>query len=149
MNQMSTIGVGSDATVLAGLAMAGANDRLGNFDLIIENTGANTLYLRVKEQTLPQSGFTDIGSPISVVAKGTVTKSYTVLNQRIGFFGSGNTTANITPVIRNKGDLRGAQIEIIQIGKRGWTTDTASNPYLISPVYGRPPDNQNVAPVIL
>jgi hypothetical protein len=141
VNQQSTIPFGTDATLLAGYAMNAANDRLGNFDLVIENTGANSLYLRVKEQTLPQSGFSDVGSPITVVPKGTVTRSYSILSKRIGFFGSGNTIANISPVLRNKGDLRGAQIDIVQIGRRGWSWDNAFDQKSFkSPGWGTQPD---------
>lgn len=124
MNQLSSIPFGSDAEVIGGYALAG-NDRLGNFDLVIdlpvtENT--NSLYLRIKEHdgvTAP-SGWKDIAAPITVVPGGTKTVSLVVLNKRIGFFGSGNVTANISTVQRNKAALGGGQIDIVQVARRGW-----------------------------
>jgi hypothetical protein len=138
MQQISTIPFGSDATILAGYALA-ANDRLGNLDLVIENTGANDLYLKVAEYdgvTSP-SGYADIGVPVTVVPKGTKTVSLSLLSKKIGFFGSGNTVANVSTVYRNRADLRGAQIDIVVQGRKGWGFDTAFDVNAFtSPGYG-------------
>ena len=91
--------------------------------------------------------FVTIGTPIIVQPKGVVTRSYALLSQRVGFFGSGIPTAvtgiingvfynnvtmhstmvNITAVLRNPSDLRGAQIDISQVGRQGWGYDAAFN----------------------
>lgn len=128
MNQHSSIGFGPDANVYAGYAQS-ANDRLGNVDFVFENTGANAAYIKLMQYdgaTSP-SGFAVVGAPFTVAPGGTVTKSYVLLNRRIGFFGSGNTTVNISSVIRNKADLRGAQIDIVASGRRGWGYDDGYN----------------------
>lgn len=139
MNQVSAIGFGPDAEVFAGYAQS-ANERLGNIDIIVENTGANTLYMTLGQydgQTSP-SGYANIGAAFVVVPGGTQTKSYSLVSKRIGFFGSGNTAtdlsgtatstkANITAVLRNKSDLRGAQVDIVATGRRGWGYDEGWN----------------------
>lgn len=146
MNQQSSIGFGTDATVLEGYINA-ANERLGNIDLIIENTGRNDLYLVIKEQNTP-SGYAAIGAPISVVPRGVQTRSLNLLTKRIGFFGSGNTTANISTVIRNKGDLRGAQIDIVATGRRNYGYDVAFDKNAFRPTaWGSPPDRPDIPPV--
>lgn len=84
------------------------------------------------------TGFTTVGAPFVLNPRGVLTRSYNLLAQRIGFFGSGiaatvvqqqapyqslkvtSTTVNITAVIRNPSDLRGAQIDITQVGREGW-----------------------------
>lgn len=143
MNQM-TFGFGTDIQVFAGYAQS-ANDRLGNIDFIVENTGANTVVIQLKTydgNTAP-SGYANVGSPFVVVAGGAQTKSFNLLAKRVGFFGSGNTTvgttynsltgtvtgakANITAVIRNKADLRNAQIDIVATGRRSWGYDEGWN----------------------
>ena len=76
------------------------------------------------------TGFTSVGPPFVLAPKGVLTRSYNLLAKRIGFFGSGiaatvtqmiapyqslkvsSTVVNITAVIRNPSDLRGAQIDI-------------------------------------
>ena len=145
MNQNSSVGFGTDANILAAYAHA-ANDRLGNFDLVVENTGANTLYLQVREHdgvTSP-SGYANLGAAFTVVPRGTVTRSYLLLSKQIGFFGSGNTTANISTAIRNPADLRGAQIDIVVQGRTGWGFDNAFDKKAFrSPGWGPFPDNGN------
>ena len=123
MNQISKIGFGSNPNVFAGYAVS-ANDRLGNFDLVIENTGANTLTLQLKEYLPSSATWGNIGSAITVVAGGTHTISLVVISKIMGFFGTGNTTANISTVIRNKSNLRGAQIDICTSGRKGWGFDS-------------------------
>lgn len=139
MNQVSAVGFGPDATVFAGYAQS-ANERLGNIDFIVENTGANTLYMTLGQwdgDTAP-SGFAKVGVAFVVVPGGVQTKSYSLVSKRIGFFGSGNTLttlagvatsakANITAVLRNKADLRGAQIDIVATGRKGWGYDEGWN----------------------
>lgn len=126
MNQISSVGFGPDATVLAGYAQS-ANERLGNIDFVYENTGTNSAYIKVGQfdgVTSP-SGYKDVGNAVTVVPGGTLTRSFTFISKRIGFFGSGNTKVNISAVIRNKGDLRGAQIDIVPVGRRSWGYDQA------------------------
>jgi len=129
MNQLSSVGFGPDATVFAGYAQS-AGDRLGNLDFVFENTGPNTAYIRLMQydgSTAP-SGFKSIDTAytttgflgFSVVPGGTLTKSYVLVSKVVGFFGSGNTTVNISAVIRNKADLRNAQIDIVASGRKSW-----------------------------
>jgi hypothetical protein len=66
-----------------------------------------------------------------------------LVSQKVGFFGSGNTTANITAVIRNKADLRGAQIDLVAPSRRGWGLDTAMDPATLTKAWGTPPDAPN------
>lgn len=91
------------------------------------------------------TGFTTVGPPFVVQPKGCITRSYNLLTKRIGFFGSGiaasvvqqiapyqtlrvsSTVVNITAVIRNPADLRGAQIDINAMGRQGWGYDPAYN----------------------
>jgi hypothetical protein len=148
MNQVSAVGFGLDATVFSGYAQS-ANERLGNIDFIVENTGANTLYMILGQydgNTSP-SGFAHVGSAFVVVPGGVKTQSYSLVSKRIGFFGSGNTKtdlsgvatstkANITAVLRNKSDLRGAQIDIVATGRRGWTYDEGWNKFELKKKWG-------------
>jgi hypothetical protein len=124
MNQLSSIGFGPDATVFAGYAQS-ANDRLGNIDFVFENIGANTAYIKLAQYdgTTSPSGYAQIGDAFTVVAGGAITKSYVLLSKRVAFFGSGNTSVNISTVIRNKADLRGGQIDIVAVGRKGWGLD--------------------------
>ena len=142
INQASSLGFGANADVLAGYALA-ANDRLGNIDLVIENTGLNPLYLQIKEHdgvTAP-SGYANLGSALSIVAKGTKTVSLNLISKQIGFFGSGNTTANISTVIRNPADRRNAQIDIVAGGRRNFGFDDAFDKKAFrSPGWGPQPD---------
>jgi hypothetical protein len=128
MNQLSSIGFGPDATVFAGYAQS-ANDRLGNIDFVFENIGANQAYIKLAQYdgTTSPSGYAQIGDAFTVVPGGVITKSYVLLSKRVAFFGSGNTSVNISTVIRNKADLRGAQIDIVAVGRKGWGLDPAFN----------------------
>lgn len=139
LNQVSALGFGADASVFAGYAQS-ANERLGNIDFIVENIGTTTLYMTLGQwdgNTSP-SGYAKVGAAFVVVPGGTQTKSYALVNKRIGFFGSGNTAANlsgsatgakanITAVLRNKADLRGAQIDIVAATRKGWGYDEGWN----------------------
>lgn len=127
MNQLSSLGFDNDISQLAGYAQY-ANGSLGNVDLILENVGTADLTFVAKEYPVAAasggvSGYGVIGDFVTVVAGGTKTVSYSVVSKRIGFFGSGNTKANVTVAFRNKGDLRGAQIDIVATGRRGWSFD--------------------------
>lgn len=131
MNQLSAIGFSTDANVLAGFAQS-AGDRLGNIDLIFENRGNVAAFIKVSQfdgVTSP-SGYAQIGAGSTVAAGGSLTRSFNLLSKRIGFFGSGvggSTSVNISAVIRNKGDLRGAQIDIVATGRKGWGYDSGFN----------------------
>jgi hypothetical protein len=142
MNQISVIGFGNDDTLLAGYAQA-ANERLGAFDLVIENIGANTLTLKFKELNFSNdTTYADVPpvTTATVVAGGTKTISFTCNSRKLGFFGTGNTKANVSVVLRNKADLRGAQIDIVNTGRKGWTWDTAYNKPSTAKKWGNPPD---------
>lgn len=140
MNQVSSVPFGTDANVFQAYAES-ANDRLGAVDFVFENTGPNTAYIRLAQYdgaTSP-SGFATIdttytASPFTanflgfaVAPGGTVTRHYTLISKRIAFFGSGNTLVNISSVLRNKSDLRGAQIDLVVTGRRSWGYDEAWN----------------------
>jgi len=137
MNQVSSVGFGTDATLLAGYAQS-ANDRLGNVDFIFENTGSNQVYIQLRQYdgTTSPSGYANVGSAFTVVPGGTSTRSYTFLSKRIGFFGSGSTKVNISSAIRNKGDLRGAQIDIVATGRRSWGYDQAFDKATLTQQWG-------------
>jgi hypothetical protein len=139
MNQLSAVGFGPDISVFSGYAQS-ANERLGNIDFIVENTGAYTLtmYLGQYDGNTSPSGFAMVGTAFTVVPGGVQTKSYSLVSKRVGFFGSGNTLttlagtatsakANITAVLRNKADLRGAQIDMVATGRKGWGYDEGWN----------------------
>ena len=140
MNQVSSVAFGTDANVFQGYAES-ANDRLGAIDFVFENTGPNPAYIRLGQydgQTSP-SGFATIdttytASPFTagfrgfaVAPGGTVTNHYVLISKRVAFFGSGNTVVNISAVLRNKSDLRGAQIDIVATGRRSWGYDQGWN----------------------
>ena len=115
MNQLSQIGFGTNIQVCAGYAQA-TGDRLGPVDFVIHNTGNNALTLQLREHdgTTSPSGYKNVvgvSAFTTIVAGGVATLHTTLLGKQVGFFGSGSTTANISPVLRNKADLRGAQID--------------------------------------
>jgi hypothetical protein len=123
--------------VLAGYAI-GAGDRLGAIDFVMENVGPSTAYIKLMtyDGTTSPSGWKLIDTSVPtgtdwygtvLAAGGAQTKSYVLLNKRVGFFGSGNTLVNISTVIRNKADLRGAQVDIVAVGRRGWGYDQGYN----------------------
>lgn len=139
MNQLSSLGFGNDANVLHGYAQT-ANERLGAVDFQVENTGNIPLVFQLRQYdgTTSPSGFANVGASVTVAARGAKTVSYNLVTKRVGFFGSGvpatltiggisqfvtSTTANVTAVIRNKGDLRGAQIDLVATGRKGWAYD--------------------------
>jgi hypothetical protein len=136
MNQVSSIPFGTDANVYQAYAQS-ANERLGAIAFVFENTGPNTAYIRLGQydgKTSP-SGYASIDTTyaangfngFSVAPGGTVTRSYALLSKRIAFFGSGNTIVNVSAVLRNKSDLRGAQIDIVPAGRKGWGVNEGWN----------------------
>ena len=151
LNQISGVPFGSDATLLAGYATA-INERLGNIDFVVENTGPNTLWMEFREYTgvatpLAASGYINLGAALTVVPGGVAHQSLSILSQQIGFFGSGNTTANISCVFRNPADRRGAQIDIFVVGRKGWSVDPGFPVKAYRPNWGSPPDSPTTAPV--
>jgi hypothetical protein len=145
MNQISNVGFGTDATLLAGYAQH-ANASLGNVVITVENTGENSLYFQLKEYPVAASaggvsGYGRTGPAITVVPKGVKDLSYNLVSRRVGFFGSGNTKANISISMRNKADLRGAQIDLVAVGRRGWGYDDAFNTGELTKNFGSPPDS--------
>lgn len=140
MNQCSSVPFGTDANVFQGYAES-AGQALGAIDFVFENTGPNTAYIRLAQYdgaTSP-SGFATIDSTytaspftanflgFAVAPGGTTTRHYSLVSKRVAFFGSGNTTVNISSVIRNKSDLRGAQVDIVAVGRRSFGYDEAWN----------------------
>lgn len=157
MNQASLVPFGTDASRLAGYAQTanerlGAVDFI--FENTGKVAAYIRVKAYVAPTTTP-SGYADVnpiyagvmpsggeaatlGPEIYVNAGGVVTRSYNLLSKRIGFFGSGvratvngqvisSTTVNISAVLRNKSDIRGAQIDISQVGRQGWGFDPAFN----------------------
>jgi hypothetical protein len=161
LNQQSLIGIGTDAAVLAGYAQA-VNERLGNIDFIFENVGDKDAFIRVKEldKTSSPSGYADMSAAkgwlestpsiaqFTVVARGSLTRSFSLVSKQIGFFGSGvggSTKINVSTAIRNKGDLRGPQIDIVAGGRRGWGFGFAEDKAQIAKKWGLPPDKTSNA----
>lgn len=151
MNQVSEVSFGTDATKCNGYLQY-ANERLGNLDLIIENTSDFDLYFQAKvASTITASGFTNVGSAVTIKPRGVKTLSYNILAKKFGFFGSGvdstgrarSVTANVSTVLRNKSDLRGAQVDIVNAGRRGWGYDAIFNDPVIGKFWGNPPDAPN------
>ena len=153
LNQISGVPFGSDATLLAGYAVA-CNERLGNIDFIVENTGPNTLWMEFREYVGPTlapgaaSGYANIGSAMTVVPGGVASQQFSLVSQQIGFFGSGNTKANISCVFRNPADRRGAQIDLVVQGRKGWSVDPGFPIKAYRPDWGSPPDSPLTPPVV-
>ena len=145
MNQVSQIGFGTNIQVCAAYALA-AGDRLGPITFVVHNTGANTLTLQLREHdgTTSPSGYKNVvgvSAFTTIVAGGQANINTVLLNKQVGFFGSGNTTANISTVLRNKADLRGAQIDIVPLGRRGFGWDDAFDKAAFkAPGWGTSPD---------
>jgi len=122
MNQISKIPIGTDITKLEGFALT-ANAKLGAIDIIYENTGPNDCILEL-QQFVPTSGasgaYVPIGSSFSLKRGGTVSKSYVILSQRFGLFGSGPTTVNMTVCIRGTSELKGGEFTLDYQGRTGW-----------------------------
>ena len=162
MNQLSTIGFGTDATQLAGYAQS-TNDRLGSFTLVVEvpvplagstlgsnavSVSSGSLYLRIKAHdgiTAP-SGFYDVvTNPVQVASGGVTSINLVGINsKRIGFFGSGNVKANISVAIRNPAALAGQSIDIVPGPRTGWGFQDGENVSAFrSPGYVALPNTSN------
>ena len=115
MNQLSSIGFGTDANVFAGYAQS-ANERLGNIDFVFENTGPNQAYIKLMQYdgVSSPSGFAVVGIPFTVVPGGVAAGEALVAHpgvNKISFTGGTATArhvlrgaaANLTPVILELG----------------------------------------------
>lgn len=157
--QLSTLSFGSDATVLAGYAVA-TNERCGSVDIQYQNVGDISVVVQVRgyDGVTSPSGYYNIGSQTTVVARGQATVSYNFLSTQIGFFGSG-IAANITVpsnatgvggstvfrafglldvgmVLRNTSDERGAQWDVVPVGRTGWALENAMQPATLTKKWG-------------
>ena len=142
MNQISCVPFGTGTADLNGYAHA-SGDRLGCLDLIFENIGDNAVTIDVKELNAAGTSYaTTLASTGSIVARGTKTVSVKTVSKRLGFFtnAGGNTSVNISTAIRNKGDLRGAQIDIVATGRKGWSFDVGHNKATTQKFWGPQPD---------
>ena len=138
MNQISKIPIGTDITKLEGFALT-ANAKLGQIDVIFENTGTNDCLLQV-QQFVPTSGasgaYTALGSSFSVKRGGVVSKSFVITSARFGLFGSGPTTVNMTVTIRNPAELRGGEFTLDYQGRTGWNNyDVAFDSAAVTPTW--------------
>lgn len=141
-NQISVIGLGTDISKLAGYTVYGGA-RLGRVDLVMENVGDNTATLTIKEFAPTWDGlsasswasnktpsgtqtgtWTTVVANFTIGARATKTTKLVVVGKTLGIFGSGNTTVNVTPILRNPANLRGAQFDIIQPGRAGFGFET-------------------------
>jgi len=103
--------------------------------------------IREYDGTTSPSGYKNVGSAVTVVPRGTTTVHMNLLSKQIGFFGSGNTVINVTTVMRNPSTLRGAQIDIVALGRRGFGYDSAfDQKQFRSPGWGAAPD-ASTAPI--
>lgn len=129
----AAIEANSTAANLVTVANAAANDGTGTVTamaLMNLSGGADSA-----------ESYTTLVSSFTVYAKGTITKSLKLVSKRIGFFGSGGPTfVNISAAIRNPSDLRGAQIDIVASGRKGWGYDTAFDKGTLTKNWGPPPD---------
>ena len=154
MNQLSDISFGNDATTLRGYAQS-VNERLGYVNFLVENTGYIPLVfqLRVYDGATSPSGYANVGAQTTINARGVRSLGYNLLAQRVGFFGSGvaatvtvngvsqyytSTTANISVVYQNKGDLSGRQIDLYPVGREGWGYDPAFSHPELTKKWGAP-----------
>jgi hypothetical protein len=165
-NQSSLISFNTDASRFSGYAMAAGSrlgavdfifENTGNIDAYIRvkafvsPTTSPSGYSDVSPVItgIAPSGLigTSIGPEIIVAAKGCVTRSFNLLSKRIGFFGSGiadtvngvvvrSTTVNISSVMRNPSDLRGAQIDISASGRAGFGFDQGYNTASLTKKWG-------------
>ena len=140
-NQVSTLGFGSDASVISGYAFR-TNEKFGNVNLNFENTGSNSVVLQLRELVGSGSNAAysvNLTPQFTLVAGGVTNKSLVILNQQIGLFGSGQTTVNMSIEQRNMGDRRHAEIEIIPVGKQNWGYSPAFAVNAYSGNYGPTP----------
>lgn len=158
MNQLAEVPFGINRNVFAGYAQS-ANDRLGTFTLVVENTGSNTLNFIAKKHdgTTSPSGFAPIGTAMTIVPGGVLSQTYSITDKRLGFFGSGNTAtdlsgsaastkARLSVVIPGKASLSGAQIDIVTSGRKGWGYEEGFDAKTTSKRWGAPPDYPSEPP---
>lgn len=160
MNQ-AAYAFGSDINEMVGYAQA-THARLGVFDLLVENTGDTILKLQIKEQNDGTvSGYSNLGSVSTIAPRGRKSITVNALSKRLGFFGSGegvnattgvslgagtgSAVANLTAVYHNKGDLRGAQIDLVATGRRNWSFDKGLAKGSIAQRWGNFPDQTSAA----
>lgn len=128
--------------------------KLGAGNQPLADVSGPVLRLQLKEWdgTTSPSGWKNIGSYVEVVAGGTTTIHCNMASKKLGFFGSGyagtdgvtgvgaNTPAaamaNISVVMDNKSDLRGAQIDIVVTGRKGWGVDDGFDKGTLQPNWG-------------
>ena len=138
MQNNNIIGLGSDATKLAGYALS-ATGRIGPVAFVFENLGkgvanpsspdvtptgaGNTATIAVKQLT--SSGYVDVVPAFTIIAGGKVVKSVNIHSAQLGFFGSGNTKVAVTILNDQAAALRGSHIDIQPVSKKGWGIDTA------------------------
>lgn len=127
---------------------------LGAGNQPVSGASGPVLRLQLKEWdgTTSPSGWKNVGSYVDVVAGGTTTIHCNMASKKLGFFGSGyagssgatgasansptGVTANISVVIDNKADLRGAQIDIVVTGRKGWGSDDGLALGALQPQWG-------------
>jgi len=121
-NQITNIPIGTNIAVLEGFALT-ANSKLGPIEILYENTGPNNALLLL-QQFVPTGGtsgaYVPIGSSFSINRGGVVSKSYVILSQRFGLFGSGPTTISMTVTMRNPSNLAGNEFTLDYQGRTGW-----------------------------
>ena len=138
MQNNNIIGLGSDATKLAGYALS-AVGRIGPVAFVFENLGkgvvnpsspdvtpngsGNDASIAVKQLTA--SGYVDVVAAFTIKAGGKVIKNVNVHTAQLGFFGTGNTKVAITILNDQAAALRGSHIDIQPVSKTGWGLDTA------------------------
>jgi hypothetical protein len=110
-------------------------------------------------------GGTGPGGTYEIVAGGTTTIHMNMSSQKLGFFGSGYivaggqplgsaattpccVAANISVVMDNKSDLRGAEIDIVVTGRRGWGYDDAFSKATLTPSWGTLDAGGNVTNIV-
>ena len=137
---------GTVTTVLNGYAQHG-NDRLGALDFQFENVGDKDVDIDIKELNAAGTAYTTVVGNTGVIVKGGGVKTLSIVSnsKRLGFFTKtgGNTSVNITPVLRNKADLRGASIDIVAPYKQGWGFDLGYDKPTTQKFWGKFPTTNN------
>jgi len=99
------------------------------------------------------SGWKNVGNYVDIVAGGYKTIHVNLTAEKLGFFGSGYdgtsgivsgggattpkaAVANVSVVMDNKSDLRGAQIDIVVGGRKGWGYDDGFDTGNLIPKWG-------------
>jgi hypothetical protein len=127
---------------------------LGAGNQPVSGTSGPVLRLQLKEWdgTTSPSGWKNVGSYTEIVAGGTATIHCNMASKKLGFFGSGYSgtngatgvgtnspapvSANISIVMDNKSDLRGAQIDLVVTGRKGWGVDDGFATGQLQPNWG-------------